>query len=82
LKSFAAKIYTKDKQIACFNAHIIPDNESFAPVNNNKNNLSEAEERNQNPSEGILKVIHIPGIINPSDAATKALASQLHQCHV
>jgi hypothetical protein len=31
--------------------------------------------------EGILKVVHIPGVINPSDAATKALASQLHQRH-
>jgi hypothetical protein len=32
--------------------------------------------------EGILKVIHIPGVINPSNAATKALASQLHQRRV
>jgi hypothetical protein len=32
--------------------------------------------------EGILKVVHIPGVLNPSDAATKALASQLHQRHV
>jgi hypothetical protein len=32
--------------------------------------------------EGILKVVHIPGIINPHDAATKPLASQLHQRHV
>jgi hypothetical protein len=32
--------------------------------------------------EGIHKAVRIPGIINPSDAATKALASQLHQCHV
>jgi hypothetical protein len=31
---------------------------------------------------GILKVEHIPGIINPSDAATKALASHLHRRHV
>jgi hypothetical protein len=31
---------------------------------------------------GILKVEHIPGVINPSDAATKALASQLHRRHV
>jgi uracil-DNA glycosylase len=32
--------------------------------------------------EGILKAVHIPGVINPSNAATKALASQLHQCQV
>jgi hypothetical protein len=31
--------------------------------------------------EGIHKAVCIPGIINPSDAATKALASQLHQRH-
>jgi hypothetical protein len=31
---------------------------------------------------GVLKVVHIPGVINPSDAATKALALQLHQRHV
>jgi ribosomal protein L30/L7E len=31
---------------------------------------------------GVLKVMHIPGVINPSNAATKALASQLHQRHV
>jgi hypothetical protein len=31
---------------------------------------------------GVLKVVHIPGVINPSDAATKALASQLHRRHV
>jgi hypothetical protein len=49
-KSFAAKINTEDKQIACFDVHIIPDDESIALVNNNKNNLSEAEEGNQNPS--------------------------------
>jgi hypothetical protein len=49
-KSFAAKINTKDKQIACFDVHIIPDDESFAPVNNYKDNLSEAEEGNQIPS--------------------------------
>jgi hypothetical protein len=49
-KSFAAKINTKDEKIACFDAHIVPDNESCAPVNNDKDNLSEAEEGNQNPS--------------------------------
>jgi hypothetical protein len=32
--------------------------------------------------EGILKAVHIPGVINPSDAVTKALASQLHQRRV
>jgi hypothetical protein len=32
--------------------------------------------------EAIHKAVRIPGIINPSDAATKALASQLHQRHV
>jgi hypothetical protein len=32
--------------------------------------------------EGILKAVRIPGIINPSNAATKALASQLHQRQV
>jgi ribosomal protein L30/L7E len=31
---------------------------------------------------GVLKVMHIPSVINPSDAATKALASQLHRRHV
>jgi hypothetical protein len=32
--------------------------------------------------EAIHKAVCIPGVINPSDAATKALASQLHQRHV
>jgi hypothetical protein len=27
---------------------------------------------------GVIKVMHIPGVINPSDATTKALALQLH----
>jgi hypothetical protein len=59
-KSFAAKINTEDKQIACFDVHIISDNESFAPVNNDKDNLSEAEEGNQNPSATTIA-------LNPTD---------------
>jgi hypothetical protein len=32
--------------------------------------------------KGIHKAVRIPGVINPSNAATKALASQLHQHQV
>jgi hypothetical protein len=31
---------------------------------------------------GVLKVMHIPSVINLSEATTKALASQLHRRHV
>jgi hypothetical protein len=46
-KLFATKIDTEDSEITCFDAHIIPDNESLALVNNNDDNLSDGKEENQ-----------------------------------
>jgi hypothetical protein len=49
-KLFAANIEAKDTEITCFDAHIIPDDESLELTHNKDDNLSDGEEKNQNPS--------------------------------
>jgi hypothetical protein len=50
-KTFAASIEAedRDREITCYNAHIIPDNEPLALTNNNNSNLFTVEQSNHTP---------------------------------
>jgi hypothetical protein len=48
-KLFAANIEAKDSEITCFDAHIIPDDESLELTHNKDDNLSEGGGREPEP---------------------------------
>jgi hypothetical protein len=49
-KSFVSNIEAKDREITCFDTHIIPDNESLALENSKEDNIFAEEARDQNPN--------------------------------
>jgi hypothetical protein len=73
-KTFAANIEAKDREITCFIAHIISDNEALAPTSNNNDNLFTVEESKHTPTlmgETAVPSIQTAGSSGPSSGPSK-----------